>query len=50
MMTRQVMEVITWSQADGFADAYKSATANSRGLFQTAALKLAGRAGQLRQL
>jgi hypothetical protein len=49
MMTKQVLEVITWTQADGFADAYKSASANSRGLFQTAIIKLAARAGQLRQ-
>jgi hypothetical protein len=50
MMTKQILEVITWTQADGFADAYKSATANSRGIFQTAVIKLAARAGQLRQL
>jgi len=50
MMTRQVMEVITWSQAEGFVDAYKSAGANARGLFQTSAIKLATRAGELRKL
>lgn len=49
MMTRQVMEVITWSQAEGFLDAYRSAGANARGLFQTAAIKLASRAGELRK-
>lgn len=50
MMTRQVLEVITWSQAEGFIDAYKSASPNARGLFQTAAIKLAARADQLRKL
>ena len=49
MMTRQVIEVITWSQAEGFIEAYRAASANSRGLFQTSALKLASRAGELRK-
>jgi hypothetical protein len=50
MMTRQVLEVIGWSQAEGFVDAYKSASGNARGLFQTSAIKLAARADQLRRL
>jgi hypothetical protein len=50
LMTRHILEVITWTQAEGFVDAYKSATANARGLFQTAAIKLAARADQLRKL
>ena len=50
MMTKQVLEVITWSQGEGFIDAYKSASPNARGLFQTAAIKLAARADQLRRL
>jgi hypothetical protein len=49
LMTRQIMEVITWSQAEGFNEAYRTATANARGLFQTAAIKLAARADQLRK-
>jgi hypothetical protein len=49
LMTRQVMEVITWTQADGFTDAYRTARANARGLFQTAVIKLAARADQLRK-
>lgn len=49
LMTRQVMEVVSWTQADGFADSYRAASANSRGLFQTAAIKLAARADQLRK-
>jgi hypothetical protein len=50
LMTRHILEVISWTQADGFADAYKKASANARGLFQTAAIKLAARADQLRKL
>ena len=50
MMTKQIMEVIAWTHAEGFPEAYRSATANSRGLFQTAAIKLAARSDQLRKL
>jgi hypothetical protein len=50
MMTKQFLEVIAWTQAEGFVDAYKSASANARGLFQTSAIKLAARADQLRRL
>ena len=49
MMARQVAEVTTWTHAEGFSDAYRTASPNSRGLFQTAALKLAARAGELRK-
>jgi ParB-like chromosome segregation protein Spo0J len=49
LMTNQIMDVINWTKADGFLDAYRSAGANSRGLFQTAALRLAARADQLRK-
>jgi ParB-like chromosome segregation protein Spo0J len=49
MMANQINEVVTWTKADGFAEAYRSASANSRGLFQTAALQLWKRAGELRQ-
>jgi len=49
LMARQVMEVITWAQAEGFAEAYRGAGGNSRGLFQTAVIKLAARADQLRK-
>ncbi len=49
LMTRQVMEVVQWTQADGFNDAYASAGANVRSLFQTAVIKLAARADQLRK-
>ena len=50
LMTRQVMDVITWTQAEGFGEAYRTAGANSRGLFQNAALKLAATADQLRRI
>jgi ParB-like chromosome segregation protein Spo0J len=49
MMTQRVMEVVTWTQADGFIESYKTAGANARGLFQTAVIKLAARADQLRR-
>lgn len=50
VMAKQVMEVINWTQTDGFTDAYRSAGANARGLFQAAVIKLAARADQLRKL
>jgi hypothetical protein len=50
LMSKQVMEVINWTQADGFTDAYRSAGGNARGLFQAAVIKLAARADQLRKL
>lgn len=49
LMTRQVMDVVAWTNAEGFVDAYRGAGANARGLFQTAAIKLAARADQLRK-
>ena len=49
LMAKQVMQVITWTQADGFLEAYRNATPNARGVFHTAAIKLAARADQLRR-
>ncbi len=49
LMTNQVMEVIAWTQAEGFTEAYGHAGPNARGLFQDAALKLAARADRLRK-
>ena len=40
---------IAWTEAEGFVDAYRTATGNSRGLFQAAVIKLAARADQLRK-
>jgi len=48
LMTTQIDDVLTWTQAEGFGEAYRVAGSNARGLFQTAALKLAARADQLR--
>ncbi len=49
MMTNQIMDIIHWTKADGFMEAYKTAKANARGLFDTAVIRLAARAGQLRK-
>jgi hypothetical protein len=49
LMTRQVMEVVQWTNAEGFVEGYRAAGANARGLFQSAAIKLAARADQLRK-
>ena len=49
LMAKQVMEVISWTQAEGFNEAYRTASGNSRGLFQTAVFKIAARADQLRK-
>ena len=49
LMTKQVMDVVAWTQAEGFTDAYRTASGNTRGLFQTAVFKLAARADQLRK-
>ena len=50
LMAKQVMEVINWTQADGFTEAYRAASGNARGLFQAAVIKLAARADQLRKM
>lgn len=49
LMSRQIMQVITWTQADGFVDSYRSASPNARGVFHAAVIKLAARADQLRR-
>jgi ParB-like chromosome segregation protein Spo0J len=49
LMAKQVNQVLTWTKAEGFNEAYRTASANARGLFQAAALNLYKRAGQLRQ-
>ncbi len=48
-MAKQIMQMIGWTNAEGFLEAYKNATPNTRGLFHTAAIKLAARADQLRR-
>jgi hypothetical protein len=49
LMAKQIMQVIAWTQAEGFLDAYRNAGPNARGVFHTAAIKLAARADQLRR-
>lgn len=49
MMSKQIMQMIAWTQAEGFLEAYRHARPNARGLFHTAAIKLAARADQLRR-
>ena len=49
LMTRQIMEIVSWTNADGFFDSYRGASANSRGLLQTSIIKLAARGDQLRK-
>jgi hypothetical protein len=48
-MAKQIAQLIAWTNVEGFLDAYKNATPNARGLFHTAAIKLAARADQLRR-
>ena len=50
VMARQVIEVVNWTNAEGFLESYKVASANTRGLFQSAVIKLAARADQLRKV
>jgi ParB-like chromosome segregation protein Spo0J len=49
MMATQINDVLSWTKAEGFSEAYRTASANSRGLFQTSCLRLAARADQLRK-
>jgi hypothetical protein len=49
MMAKQIMDMINWTQADGFVEAYHGASPNAKGLFQAAVIKLAARADQLRK-
>ena len=43
LMSRQIMQVTTWTQAEGFLESYRSASPNARGLFHAAVIKLAAR-------
>jgi ParB-like chromosome segregation protein Spo0J len=49
LMTRNIIEVVNWTSAEGFVDSYRIASANVRGFFQSACAKLATRAEQLRK-
>jgi hypothetical protein len=50
LMARQIMDMIAWTQAEGFVEAFQTASGNSKGLFQAAVIKIAARADQLRRL
>ena len=49
LMAKQIMQVVTWTKAEGFLDAYRTASANARGLFQAAVFNLAARAEHCRR-
>jgi hypothetical protein len=49
LMTKQIMEIVTWTMSDGFPDAFRGASSNSRGLFHASVIKLAARSDQLRR-
>lgn len=49
LMSRQIMEIVNWTHADGFTDAFRGASPNSRGVFHASVIKLAARADQLRR-
>ena len=46
-MARQVQQVVNWTRADGFDEAYRTAKTNTRALFQAAVFNLGNRANQL---
>ena len=49
LMAKQIMQIDRVDSRRGLPGAYKNATPNARGLFHTAAIKLAARADQLRR-
>jgi hypothetical protein len=49
VMAKQIMDVVSWTQAEGFVDSYRSASSNARGVFHAAVIKLAARADKLRR-
>jgi hypothetical protein len=49
VMAKQIVDVVGWTQAEGFVDSYRSASSNARGVFHAAVIKLAARADQLRR-
>jgi hypothetical protein len=50
LMARQIMDMIAWTQAEGFVEAYQTASGNAKGLFQSTVIKMAARSDQLRKL
>jgi hypothetical protein len=49
VMSKQIMEIVNWTYADGFLDAFRGATPNARGMFHASVIKLAARSDQLRR-
>jgi hypothetical protein len=49
VMAKQIMQVVAWTQAEGFLESYRAAGSNARGVFHAAVIKLAARADQMRR-
>jgi hypothetical protein len=49
LMSRQIMEIVTWTTSDGFPEAFRGASSNARGVFHASVIKLAARSDQLRR-
>ncbi len=47
LMAKQVQQVVDWTKAEGFEEAYRTARSNTRALFQAAVYNLGNRANQL---
>jgi hypothetical protein len=47
LMSKQVQQVVDWTKAEGFEDAYRGARSNIKALFQAAVYNLGNRANQL---
>ncbi len=50
LMSKQVQQVVDWTKAEGFDEAYRSARSNIKALFQAAVYNLGNRANQLLKL
>jgi ParB-like chromosome segregation protein Spo0J len=50
LMSKQVQQVVDWTKAEGFDEAYRSARSNVKALFQAAVYNLGNRANQLLKL
>ena len=50
LMSKQIQQVVDWTRAEGFDDAYRSAKSNIKALFQAAVYNLGNRANQLLKL
>ncbi|MGP0068542.1 MAG: ParB/RepB/Spo0J family partition protein [Isosphaeraceae bacterium] len=50
LMAKQIQQVVDWTKAEGFDEAYRSARSNIKALFQAAVYNLGNRANQLIKL